>query len=70
MKRFLLTVLALGLGTSAFAQLPTVPWRSPFTPAPGLAGFSRLEAERHQKIMEQELAAWRARRAAVALKDR
>ena len=70
MKHGLVTLMALAFSTAASAQLPTVPWRSPFTPAPALAGFSRLDAERHQKVMEQELAAWKARRAAVALKDR
>lgn len=62
MKNIVATVLVLSFATSAFAQAPEPRWRSPFTAAPSLGGVSPLDAERNHKAMEQDQAAWAARR--------
>lgn len=67
MKRILATLLVLSFSTAAFAQAPENRWRSPFTAAPALGGISPLDAERNHKAMEQDQAAWAARRADTAV---
>lgn len=72
MKRIIASLLVVAFSTAAFAQAPENRWRSPFTAAPALGGVSPLDAERNHKAMEQDQAAWAARRpaATVARSDR
>src|SRR5574341_1241963 len=65
MKRIVASLLFLAFSTAAFSQAPENRWRSPFTSAPALGGVSPLDAERNHKAMEQDQAAWAARRSAT-----